>query len=175
MSETDPILDLDALLDPARLAAAWQVARDRSPAAAAAGATAEDRGSNGPGPEIDAPEADAPEADAPEADAPEADAPGHHASDEGVPARPAPLPVAVAHRQLLDELEHTLAAPGLTASARRILSAPLAQLAQATEPLDLAAAETALDQLEDVLAALLSEAGWPQSPQSPQSSKSDED
>ncbi len=176
MSETDPILELDALLDPARLAAAWQIARERPLAA-------EDRGLDGPGPEadalgIDAPGIDAPEIDAPEIDAPEIDAPeidasgidasdagasGRHASDESEPARAAPPPVAVAHRQLLDELERTLAAPGLAAGARRVLSVPLAQLAAAIDPVDLAAAEAAIDQLEDVLQALLSEARWPAS------------
>ncbi len=154
MSETDPILELDALLDPARLAAAWQIARDRPPAA-------EDRGSDAP-----EPEADALEIDALEIDAPGADVPAHRASDEGEPARAAPLPVAVAHRQLLDELERTLAAPGLAAGARRVLSVPLAQLAAAIDPVDLAAAEVAIDQLEDVLQALLSEARWPERPDS---------
>lgn len=139
MSESDPILDLEALLDPARLAAAWQVARERPPAAVAEAPDA------GPGSDDPAAEVEAPEVE---------------------PARPAPLPVALAHRQLLDEIERTLAAsPGLAAKARRVLSTPLAQLAQGIDPVDLAAAEAALDQLEDVLQALLSEAGWPESPE----------
>ncbi|HEX3760695.1 MAG TPA: hypothetical protein VHW23_18395 [Kofleriaceae bacterium] len=175
MSDTDPILELDALLDPARLAAAWQVAHDRPPAAAVVAG----RGSDGPAPEIDALEADAfeidvPEIDALEADAPDADGPRRHASDEGEPAWAAPLPVALAHRQLLDELERTLAAPGLAAHARRVLSVPLAQLAAVIDPIDLAAAEATLDQLEDVLQALLSEAGWPASPASPERPQSED-
>lgn len=144
MSESDPILELEALLDPARLAAAWQVARERPPAAVAEASDA-GPGSDDPAAEIEAPEVNAVEVE---------------------PARPAPLPVALAHRQLLDEIERTLAAsPGLAAKARRVLSTPLAQLAQGIDPVDLAAAEAALDQLEDVLQALLSEAGWPESPE----------
>ena len=174
MSETDPILELDALLDPARLAAAWQTARERSPVEVADAAGAGRFDDAALGAEADALEADALEADVPEADAPETDAP-----EAGEPARAAPLPVALAHRRLCDEIERTWAAsPGAAANARRVLSAPLAQLAAAIEPVDLAAAEIALDQLEDVLQALLSETGWPESAESAESAEraeSDED
>ena len=149
MSEADPILELDALLDPARLATAWQVARERPPAAVEIADA--DPGSDDPAAEAPAPEALAPEALAPE---------------DGEPARAAPLPVAVAHRQLQGEIERTLAAsPGLAARARRVLAVPLAQLGAVIDstPVDLDAAEAALDQLEDVLQALLSDAGWPES------------
>jgi hypothetical protein len=132
MTDADQSLDLDALLDPVRLAAAWQSARER-PAAVS------------------------------EAD--DTDAFAAEATDVGEPAREAPLPVAQAHQQLLEEIEHTLAAaPAIAAKARRILVAPLAQLARAIDPLALAAAELALDQLEDLWQALLSDAGWPKIP-----------
>jgi len=179
MSETDPILELDALLDPARLAAAWQTARERSPVEVADAAGAGRFDDAALGAEADALEADALEADVPEADAPETDAPETDAPEAGEPARAAPLPVALAHRRLCDEIERTWAAsPGAAANARRVLSAPLAQLAAAIEPVDLAAAEIALDQLEDVLQALLSETGWPESAESAESAEraeSDED
>jgi hypothetical protein len=158
MNDTDPMLDLDALLDPARLAAAWQVARDRPLAAAAAAAAPvpEPRavwtGASGDAGTVD-----------PD-DAAHEPAP----AGESEPARAAPLAVALAHRQFLDEIERSLAAsPGLAARARRVLTVPLAQLARAIDPVDLAATEVALDLLEDVLQALLSEAGWPESPGSP--------
>jgi hypothetical protein len=127
MTDLEPGLDLDALLDPARLAAAWQLAHAR-PAAVSDELVAE----------------------------------ADEATEAGEPAREAALPVALAHQQVLDEIEHTLAAmPAIADKARRALAVPLAQLAQAIAPLDLAAAEAALDQLEDVWQTLLSEAGWP--------------
>jgi len=153
--ESDPILELEELLDPRRLATAWQVAGERPPTAAGAamaspapGAVAAASGGAGTA---------SPDAATDTALA----APGVSA-----PALTAPLPVALAHRLLLDEIERILAAsPGLAAKARRVLSAPLAQLAAAMEaaPLDLGAAEAVIDDLEDVLQALLSDAGWPAS------------
>lgn len=151
MTETDPILELDALLDPTRLAAAWQVARDRPASVAEVGDAAD---------AVPVTIDDAAEVTAASAAAPDA------AVEDGEPALPAALPVAVAHRQLLDEIERTLAAaPGLADRARRILAVPLAQLAQKLDPIDLVAAEAALDQLEDMFQAVLSEAGWPVSPE----------
>lgn len=167
MTESDPILELDALLDPARLAAAWQVARDR-PASVAEVADVPDVAddadavpvSRDRAAEVTATEVMAAEVTA--ADAVAADA----AVEAGEPALPTALPVALAHRQLLDEIERTLAAaPGLADRARRVLAVPLAQLAQKLDPIDLAAAESVLDQLEDVSQALLSEAGWPELPE----------
>jgi hypothetical protein len=138
MTDADQSLDLDALLDPVRLAAAWQVARARPSAVT----------------ETDDEEAVG-----------EGDAFGAETTDAGEPLRAAALPVALAHQQLLDEIEHTLAAvPAIAAKARRVLTAPLAQLAQAIDPVELAAAELALDQLEDLWQALLSDAGWPKLP-----------
>lgn len=112
----DAARDLDDLLDPARLAAAWDAARPRTE------------------PELGAIEAPA-------------------------------APVDDAHAQLRAEIERTLAAcPAIADRARVMLAAPLAQLAAALDPLDLAAAERALDQLEDLWQALLSDAGWPALP-----------
>jgi hypothetical protein len=184
MSETDPILELDALLDPARLAVAWQLAHARSPVAVADAASAgpvsdavpevEAPDPEAPDPEApdpEAPDPEAPEVEAPEVEAPEVETPEIEAPDEE-PARvaPLPLPVALAYRELLDEIERTWAAsPAIAGRARRVLSATLAQLAAVIDPsdlpVDLAAAEAALDQLEDVLQALLAEAGWPESPE----------
>jgi hypothetical protein len=139
MTDADQSLDLDALLDPVRLAAAWQIARDRP--------------------------ATAHETDEVAGDGDDGDAFAAEATDPGEPAREAPLPVALAHQQFLDEIEHTLAAvPAIAAKARRVLAAPLAQLARAIDPVDLAAAEVVLDQLEDLWQALLSDAGWPAIP-----------
>jgi hypothetical protein len=141
MTDADQSLDLDALLDPVRLAAAWQIARERP--AVASEAHEDDEVSEGD----------------------DADAFAAEATDAGAPARAAPLPVALAHQQLLDEIEHTLAAvPAIAAKARSVLAVPLAQLAKAIDPIELAAAEVALDQLEDLWQALLSDAGWPKIP-----------
>jgi len=148
---SDSILELDALLDPARLAAAWQGAGERAPATAPAvvtpapGAVAADGAGTG-----------------------DPDDAAGAAQAVSAAARPA-LPVALAHRQLLEELERTkrLLAASPRVSAERVLSAPLAQLAAVVgatgAPLDLAAAEAVLDELEDVLQALLSAARWPAS------------
>jgi len=147
MSDADQSLDLDALLDPVRLAAAWQVARARP----AALSEADEREAVGEGGDRDDFAAEATDAEAP-------------AYAAEVP-RGAPLPVARAHQQLLEEIEHTLAAvPAIAVKARHVLVVPLAQLAQAIEPIDLAAAEVALDQLEDLWQLLLSDAGWPAIP-----------
>lgn len=128
--DDDPGLELEALLDPTRLAAAWEVARERAAEADAA--------------------------------APEPAPTEEPDASLLVPAVPAPLPLAVAYRQLLDELDRTLAAaPGLAARAHRVLAVPLAQLAAAIDPPDRGAAEAAIDDLEDLLQAVLSEAGWP--------------
>jgi hypothetical protein len=138
MTDADQSLDLDALLDPVRLAAAWEVTRDRP-------AAVDEVEAVGEGDDDDAFAAEA--------------------TDTGEQAREASLPVALAHQQFLDEIEHTLAAvPAIAAKARRVLAAPLAQLAQAIDPVDLAAAEIVLDQLEDLWQALLSDAGWPAIP-----------
>ncbi|HWU88535.1 MAG TPA: hypothetical protein VN253_14735, partial [Kofleriaceae bacterium] len=94
------------------------------------------------------------------------DSPGapERAAPALAPAAAPPLPVAVAHRALLDEIERTLAAArGVSAAARRGLGARLDQLAAVLDPLDAAAAEVVLDELEDLLQALLSAAGWPAS------------
>jgi hypothetical protein len=168
MSDVDPILDLEALLDPLRLAVAWQIAHER-PAAimevAGASTTAAEAA-----PEVEMSEDTAPVRatmrDAwPAGTASEGSMTSAESLEE--PAR-APLPIALAHRQLLDEIERTMAAsPTLAARARRVLSVPLAQLAQLL--VDDVAAEAALDQLEDVLQALLSEAGWPEATESAES------
>lgn len=143
--DDDPGLELEELLDPTRLAAAWEVARERA-AEAAAGA-----GVGAPG-----------AAEEPDAAAPEPAPTEEPDASLLVPAVPAPLPPAVAYRQLLDELDRTLAAaPGLAARAHRVLAVPLAQLAAAIDPPDRGAAEAAIDDLEDLLQAVLSEAGWP--------------
>lgn len=164
MTDTDQSLDLDALLDPARLAAAWQLAHDR-PATVSEADDADDGD--------DAFAAEATDAGEPVRGPPLPVALAHsqvldfavEATDAGEPMRGPPLPVALAHSQFLDEIERTLAAvPAMAAKARRVLVAPLAHLAQALEPLDLAAAELALDQLEDAWQALLADAGWPQVP-----------
>jgi hypothetical protein len=150
---SESILELDALLDPARLAAAWQQAVERAPVTATAvvppapGAIAVGADGAGTGDPDDAAGA---------------------AQAASAAARPA-LPVALAHRQLLEELERTkrLLAASPKVAAERVLSAPLAQLAAVVgatgAPLDLAAAEAVLDELEDVLQALLSAARWPAS------------
>jgi hypothetical protein len=139
--DDDPGLELEELLDPTRLAAAWEVARERAAEEAAGAADAAEE------PDVSAP------APAP-AEEPDAAA--------LVPILPAPLPLAVAYRQLLDELDRTLAAaPGLAARAHRVLAVPLAQLAAAIDPPDRGAAEAAIDDLEDLLQAVLSDAGWP--------------
>jgi hypothetical protein len=152
--ESDPILELEELLDPTRLATAWQVAGERPPTAAGAGMATPAPGA------IAAGGSGAPGTAGPD------DAAGTATAAEaaGAPALTAPLPVALAHRQLLDELERTLAAsPGLAAKAGRVLAVPLARLAAVIDPdpLDLGAAEVVIDDLEDVLQALLSAAGWP--------------
>ena len=171
MSAPDSMLELEALIDPARLAAAWRIARERASADEARGAVPrrdagarEREGSDADAPRLEPAEVESFEA-APSEVAPPETNPQVEPAQVGEPVRAAPGPVALAHRQLLDEIERTVAAsPGLAANARRVLSAPLAQLAQGIEPLDLAAAEAALDLLEDILQALLSEAGWPESP-----------
>jgi hypothetical protein len=157
MTETEQELELDALLDPARLAAAWQVAHARQ-------ATVREDAYELEG--LAAGEGDARDArEAGDGSAVVADELAAEATLASEPAPPAPLPVAQAHQQFRDEIEHTLAAiPAIADKARRVLAVPLAQLAAALEPLDLAAAEAALDQLEDVWQAMLSDAGWPQIP-----------
>jgi hypothetical protein len=144
--DAEPALELDALLDSGRLAAAWHVAHDRAPirtAAAAAAEVVEPGASDG-------------------ADLRAADTAEMPAVAEPEPMTVAALPVAVAHRALLDELERVIAgSPGFAAKARRVLAAPLAQLAQVIDPLDAGAAEAVLDDLEDVFQALLSATGWP--------------
>ena len=147
MSQPQPrrALELDELLDPTRLAAAWQVAHlDPEPAPLALTATRADAPDEGVGPDGD-----------PNGDV-TADAPS-----PPITAAPA-LTVPLAHRQLLDELEQTIrACPALGAPARHVLTVPLAQLADALAPLEAAAAEAALDALEDLLQSLLATAGWP--------------
>ena len=139
--DDDPSLELEELLDPTRLAAAWEVARERAAEEAAGAADA-------------AEEADASAPAPARAEEPDTTA--------VIPAVPAPLPLAVAYRQLLDELDRTLAAaPGIAAKAHRVLAVPLAQLAAAIDPPDRGAAEAAIDDLEDLLQAVLSDAGWP--------------
>jgi hypothetical protein len=203
MNDSEPILDLDALLDSSRLAAAWHSAGERTPIAtggAAAPGGSRDRDAARAAPEPLRAEAAAPVAEwaaewaaepalgtavEPRVDPATgpvvrmADDPAVRVADEPIPAPP--RPVAQAHRELLDEIERTLAAsPGL-ARARRALAAPLAELARALAPLDrpgaldprgelepagpldLGAVEPVLDQLEDVLCAVLSAAGWPAS------------
>jgi len=159
-TESDPVLELADLLDSARLAAAWQRARDRAPTGRAASVAADDSTARA-GPPIGGPD------DGRQAASAE--------SLEPVGAtRTAPLSVARAHRELLDEIERMLAvSPGLAAHARGVLRVPLAQLAAAIERLaaplgsaadaafDVAAVDHMLDDLEDVLQALLSAAGWP--------------
>jgi len=142
--EAEPALELDALLDSGRLAAAWHVAHDRAPIRTAAAVAAE----------LAEPDA--------------SDGGDLHAADTAeMPVAEPELvmvaaPVAVAHRALLEELERVIAgSPGFAAKARRVLAAPLAQLAQVIDPLDAGAAEAVLDDLEDVFQALLSATGWP--------------
>jgi hypothetical protein len=157
-ADADPVLELDALLDSARLATAWELAHQRA-------ATAQ---------ETAAQEAAAQEAAAQEAAAQEAElgpdgatgaAEGASAPESALaPAAPPPLPLALAHRRLFDELERTQAAsPRFAATAGRVLAVPLAQLtdAIAADKLDAGAAEAMLDDLEDLLQALLAAAGWP--------------
>jgi hypothetical protein len=158
MTESEQGLDLEALLDPARLAAAWQVAHARQ-----AVSEAEIEAEIEHEAEIQPLEAGArPEDDGGAVVAEELAVEATRASEQAPP----PLPVSRAHQHFRDELEHTLAAvPALADKARRVLGVPLAQLAQALEPLDLAAAEAALDQLEDVWHALLLDAGWPRIPE----------
>ncbi len=145
MTTPDSMLELEALLDPARLAAAWQIARERPATVRDVDEVDDAVGAFDEGSEEASSETFAAEA-----------------TDPGEPARDAPLPLGVAHHQLLDEIEHTLAAvPAIAAKARRVLVTPLAQLVQALEPIDRAAAELALDQLEDLWQALLADAGWP--------------
>lgn len=178
--ESDTILELDEMLDPTRLAAAWQVAHERTPVAAARTATAT---------------SDAVDPSAPAGAASPDDTTGAVFSASAASAasaagaRPAALPVALAHRQFLDELERTLAAsPGLAANAHRVLAVPLARLAALIDPTEevsappgnvaagppgaatpgieppgAGAADAVLDELEDLLQALLSAAGWPAS------------
>lgn len=148
--DAEPALELDALLDSGRLAAAWHVAHDRAPirtAAAVAAELVEPDASDG--------------GDLHAADT--AEMPAVAEPEPVMVAAPvAALPVAVAHRALLDELERVIAgSPGFAAKARRVLAAPLAQLAQVIDPLDAGAAEAVLDDLEDVFQALLSATGWP--------------
>ncbi|HSS01560.1 MAG TPA: hypothetical protein VLM79_31090 [Kofleriaceae bacterium] len=79
--------------------------------------------------------------------------------DEPLAAEPE-LSVAEAHRRFCDELDCLLAArcgPG----ARAVLTAPLGRLAAGLTSDDVAAAGAALDDLEDVLQAVLIAAGWP--------------
>lgn len=168
MSGFDAELALDALLDPARLATAWQVAHDRAVAKATDDAPSV-RGEH----VVDTPPVVASTSSvlsevAPTAvsvAAPTAVSVAAPAALAGVPpvAAPAALPVAIAHRRVLDELDRLLAA-GLPATARVVLTAPLAQLAAVLDPpgpLDAVAAEAALDALEDVFQAVLSAARWP--------------
>jgi len=146
--EAEPVLELDALLDSGRLATAWQVAHDRAPIRTPAAV------------EPGEPE---PFEDGAEGDDDTAEIPAMVEAPAVAPGLPvAGPPVAVTHRALLDELDRVLAgSPGLAAKARRVLAAPLAQLAQVIDPLDAGAAEAVLDDLEDVFQALLSAAGWP--------------
>jgi hypothetical protein len=150
--EAEPAFELDALLDSGRLAAAWQISHDRAPIRTAAAEIREPGERDGADPDRADDTAEMPAVAGPE--------------PEPIVAQPAlpvaALPMAVAHRALLDELERVIAgSPGFAAKARRVLAAPLAQLAQVIDPLDAGAAEAVLDDLEDVFQALLSATGWP--------------
>ena len=149
MMDLENSLDLDALLDPERLAAAWQTARERPQV-------------------IEMEEGDEiAEREIAERELAEGDeiAKIEDATGETFAVEAPALPIAQAHQQFLDEIDRTLAAvPAIADQARRALAVPLAQLAKAIDPVDLPAAEAAIDQLEDLWQALLSTAGWPRVP-----------
>jgi hypothetical protein len=146
--ESERVLGIDEMLDATRLASAWQVAHEE------AGDPARDPTRDTLTDAIVQPIDDAiTDATAGATTAPTA-----------VPGPAAPLALPLAHRHVLDALDRLLAAsPSLAVKARRVLAVPLSRLAAVIDPLDAPAAETALDDLEDLLQALLSAAGWPAS------------
>lgn len=192
--DAKPILELDELLDSSRLAAAWQVAHERTAPTAAPAVTAASRAASSGGGAVGGDAAVGAlggDLEVTALDEPTARSAGAAAA---TPAVPPPLPVPEAYRNLLDEIDRTLAAaPAVADHARPTLEPVLTRLAAAlaltapdpaapdpatVEPaatapaavdpaaaapaaVDPAAAEAVLDELEDLLQALLVPAGWP--------------
>lgn len=156
--EEEAVPEPEELLDSSRLAAAWELARERA---------AEPAGSSGAEGEAGAAEAEP--AEAPVAWEPPASASASTsasaasaASSSATPVIPPALPVAVAYRLFLDELRRLRStSPELAAQAKKVLVVPLKKLSAALDPLDGAAAEKLLDGLEDLLQSLLATAEWP--------------